>query len=190
MLNPTIGGLVALVRASSEPRVILVDGLAGSGKSTLAARMADAMGDDIPVVHGDDIYEGWSGLATMRPILVGQVLKPLARGEDGLFRRWDWERSERAEEVRVPASAAFVVIEGVGVAQRAARPFASLVVYVEAPWDVRLARGLARDGDAMRTEWDQWQLAESVFLEAEGTRAAADAIVDGTQPIGEEGLAH
>ena len=75
------------------------------------------------------------------------------------------------------------MIEGVGVAQRAARPYASVVIYVDAPWPQRLARGVARDGEAMRAQWELWQYAEEEFLNAEDTSQAADIAVDGTLPV-------
>ncbi|WNM23259.1 uridine kinase [Demequina capsici] len=160
-------------------RVVLVDGPAGSGKTTLGERLGAELGAQ--VVHGDDIYEGWDGLATMWPILGHGILEPLSRGEHGAFGRWDWYDGRRAETIPVPMADS-LVIEGVGVAQRAARVFASMILFVEAPSEVRLARGIARDGEAMRAEWERWQPRESVFLADEGVRGAADIVVDGTAP--------
>ncbi len=160
-------------------RVVLVDGAAGSGKTTLGERLGEELGAQ--VVHGDDIYEGWDGLATMWPILGHGILEPLSRGEHGAFGRWDWVEGRRAETIPVPVADA-LVIEGVGVAQRAARGFASLVVFVEAPLDLRMRRGIERDGEAMRAEWERWQPREDIFLADEGVRGAADVIVDGTLP--------
>lgn len=191
-MNESVGDLVERVRASAPglgpTRLILVDGPAGSGKTTLAERVSRALRDgaessEVPVIHGDDIYEGWTGLGTMWPILGERILEPLARGEDAAFRRWDWERGERGEDVKVAAGAPFLVIEGVGVAQRAARPYASLVIYVDAPWRVRLLRGIGRDGEWTRGEWERWQAAEEPFLAAEGIREVADVVLDGTMPI-------
>ncbi|WP_062465429.1 uridine kinase family protein [Demequina soli] len=183
MPNPRVRDLVAAVRSAparlGRTRLVLVDGPAGSGKTTLGDRLGAALGAQ--VLHGDDMYEGWGGLATLDEVLA-QVLDPLAEGEPGGFRRWDWHASARAERIEVPVNDA-LVIEGVGVASRAARARASSVLYVEAPWAVRLARGLARDGEGMRAEWERWQAGELVHLEREGTRAAADVFVDGTAPV-------
>ncbi|WP_143338287.1 uridine kinase [Demequina sp. NBRC 110054] len=179
----SVRDLAARVRRSpvrcGTTRVVLIDGPAGSGKTTLGGRLGEEM--CAQVIHGDDIYEGWDGLPTMWPILGHGILEPLSRHEHGAFGRWDWYEGRRAETIPVPV-ADTLVIEGVGVGQRAARDFASLVVFVEAPWDVRVARGVERDGEAMRNEWERWQASEQVFLADEGVRGAADVIVDGTQP--------
>ncbi len=182
--NPSLAELVAAVH-SAEPgagntRIVLVDGPAGSGKTTLGDRLGAAL--TAQVLHADDMYEGWDGLPVLRNVLVTRVLEPLWRGEQAGFERWNWVASARAEHIEVPAADA-LVIEGVGVAQRAARPYASLVIYVGAPWETRLSRGVNRDGESMRPEWERWQAAEQPFLEREATRASADVVIDGTQPV-------
>lgn len=184
MSNPSVAELADAALAAparcGRSRIVLIDGPAGSGKTTLAARLGDKLGAQ--VLHADDMYEGWSGLATLGDTLVGHVLAPLSRGERAGFARWDWFASARAERIEVPPADA-VVIEGVGVGQSAARPFASLVVYVDAPRGERLARGIARDGEALSAEWHAWQEEESAFLARERTRASADVLLDGTAPI-------
>ncbi|SEJ44613.1 uridine kinase family protein [Demequina mangrovi] len=206
-MNPSVSSLASAVREAPSrlgaTRLVLIDGPAGSGKTTLANRLAVALGgaasagagtfdparplaDDAPVqiLHGDDMYEGWGGLTTLDRVLVDQVLGPLARGEAGAFRMWDWHRSARTHVIRVPARL-YLVVEGVGVASRAARELASLVLYADAPWETRLERGVARDGEAMRSEWLRWHPQEDAYLQAQGVRDAADAVIDGTLPVPE-----
>ncbi len=182
-MNPPFADLVVAARRA-EPccagtRVILIDGPAGSGKTTLAGRLAEVL--DCQVLHGDDMYEGWDGLATLWEI-ERQIIEPLAAGQPGRFRRWDWYESQRAEEIVVPP-ANFVILEGVGVASPEARAYAGLVLWIEAPWDVCLERGMARDGVGMRDEWVAFHETERIVHHVGGTRGAADVILDGTAPI-------
>jgi uridine kinase len=182
--NPSIAELAATAleaQARCGPtRIVLIDGPAGAGKTTLGDRLGAALGAQ--VLHADDMYEGWTGLSTLWEVLGNRILVPLSRGEQAGFERWDWGASARGEHIDVPTADA-LVIEGVGVAQRAARTYASLVIYVDAPWPERLARGVARDGESMRAQWEVWQCAEEEFLNAESTWQASDIVVDGLAPV-------
>lgn len=184
MRNPSIAWLVAEATRRDphlgDTRLILIDGPAGSGKTTLAERIGAAVGAQI--VHADDIYEGWNGLETMLPILEGRIIGPLTDGLDTSFRAWDWYTSTRGSTIEVP-SAPWLIIEGVGAAQRAVRPFAAFVIYVEAPWSERLRRGIERDGEALRDEWERWQVVESIHHDVQQTRTGSHIEIDGTQPV-------
>lgn len=162
-------------------RLVCVDGPAGSGKTTVAGRLADRLrstGSPTAVVHLDDLYEGWSGLeGSLWPRLSAQVLEPLRRGRAGRYQRYDWYRAAFADWIDVPVPQVLVV-EGCGSARRAARRAAVLTVWVEAPPAMRLARGLARDGEAMRPQWLAWARDESAHFARESTRERADIRLD------------
>lgn len=164
--------------ALGSTRLVLIDGPAGSGKTTLARHLSSVLSADAPVqtLHGDDMYEGWGGLPRLADVLIDQVIAPLAKGRPGEFRRWDWLTGARGERIAVPPRPVLVV-EGVGVAMAAARVHASVVVWVEAPPEVCLRRGVERDGEAMRADWQRWQVAEQEQFAREGTRAAADVVI-------------
>jgi uridine kinase len=158
-------------------RVVCVDGPAGAGKTTLADAIARAAGG-APVVHLDDLYEGWAQPlgAPLAGRLRDWLLDPWAAGHAGRHPRWDWAVDEYAGWVTVPA-APLVVLEGCGSAASGVRERAALVVWVEADEPVRLARGLARDGAGLEPQWRAWQAAEAAHFAADGTQAAADVIV-------------
>lgn len=192
---PELGDLVARVRAApprlGSVRLVAIDGPAGSGKSTLAAALAEALdrppdaGPEIgPVsgVHLDDLYEGWTGLEGVWDRLSRWVLEPLAEGRAGRYRRYDWVAGAWAEWVDLPVPAVLLV-EGCGAAPRAVDGLAVLRVWVEAAPAVRLARGLARDGEALRDHWSDWMAAEAAHFAAERTRERADVHVVTADPV-------
>ncbi|WP_307802617.1 uridine kinase family protein [Cellulomonas dongxiuzhuiae] len=164
-------------------RLVCIDGPAGSGKTTTAADVArELLVRDVAVavVHLDDLYDGWRGLeGSLWPRLSAQVLEPLRRGGPGRFQRYDWATGAFAEWVDVPVRPV-LVLEGCGSARRSADAVASVRVWVEAPDDVRLARGLARDGQAAEKDWTAWMADERAHFARERTRERADIRLDGT----------
>lgn len=164
-------------------RLVCIDGPAGSGKTTLAAAVADAA-PRVQVVHCDDLLHGWRGLAGLSAT-VASLLAPLASGEVGRWRRWDWVRDGWAE-TREVAPGGLLVLEGVGSWSPAIAHLVGLLVWVEAAPQLRLDRGIARDGEELRGHWEQWRRDEDDLFARLGTRAHADLLVDTTtaQPGG------
>lgn len=182
--------LAARVRATpprlGAVRLVCIDGPAGSGKSTLAGLLAAQL-DSVVLLHLDDMYEGWSGLCGVWERVEAEVLAPLRRGHPGRYRRYDWVRGAFAEWRDVPRCDV-LVLEGCGSAPRAVDADAVLRVWVEAPADARLARGLARDGEALRERWLEWMATEAAQFAAERTRERSDVRVSGDPTPGQDSV--
>lgn len=165
--------VVAELAAPPRP-VVLVDGRSGAGKSTLAARLVAAWPGPVTLVSLDDLFPGWDGLPEAVGLLDLWILQPLAVGADGQYRRYDWDAGEYAETVAVPATD-WLVVEGV-TAGAHPKHLAALL-WVEADRDVRMTRGLERDGEAYRPHWERWAIQEAEHFETDRTRERADAIL-------------
>lgn len=158
-------------------RLLSIDGRAGAGKTGLALRTGELL--DAPVVHLDDLYPGWDGLAEGVRRLRADVLEPLRDGRPGGYRRWDWHAAAPAELCPVPVTAVLVV-EGVG-ASVAAAGLTTLSVWIDVDDSVRRTRAIARDGDAFAPHWESWAVQEQRLFGLDGTRAGhptADVIID------------
>lgn len=165
-------------------RLVCVDGPAGSGKTTLAAALRRAARNLLPadatvaLVHMDNVYAGWAGLETGMETVATSVVEPLRHGRPGRYRRFDWHAMAFAEE-HVVNPVDVLVIEGVGSASAAYNEAITCLVWVDTPSDVRLDRGLARDGQRLRDQWLLWREAEEAMFARERTRERADVVVDG-----------
>lgn len=155
-----------------------VDGPSGSGKSTLGERLAAALGGS-PVLHMDDLYPGWDGLADAVPLLHERIVAPLAAGRAARYRRYDWVRGTYYAEEHDLGRPPLLVVEGVASGARVVAAHTVLLAWVEAPRAERFRRGIERDGEAYRPHWERWARQEDVHFAAERTRERADLLVDG-----------
>jgi uridine kinase len=164
-----------------DVRLVAVDGPSGAGKTRFALRLAKQI--DAPVVHTDDFLDGWEDQFTFWERLEDRVLGPLRRGETAFYQRYRWDRGTfDPAPVRLDP-APVVIVEGFSSARRALYPELSLIVFVDAPPDLRLARALARDGDdslAFRAYLERWRSAEDRHYAADRTKQHADLVVDGS----------
>lgn len=158
-----------------------LDGPAGSGKTSLAAGIvtsAAAAGMSVDVVHLDDVYDGWGGLFEAGGRIRRLVVEPLAEGHPGSYPRYDWVRGRYAEAVQVQA-VDLLVVEGVGAGDPSYADRVSVLVWVEAPAALRLARGLDRDGRDLQPHWRRWMADEARLHARDRTAERADVVVDG-----------
>ncbi|MEA5453952.1 aminodeoxychorismate synthase component I [Sinomonas sp. JGH33] len=162
----------------TRPAVIAVDGRSGAGKTSLAVELAAALREHRSVIllHLEDFYPGWDGLAEGIRRCADAALGPLRGGEAARWRAWDWLADADGEE-RWTEPADVVVLEGVGAGAAPLRALADAVVWVEAPAEDRRRRALARDGETYAPHWDHWAAQEDAWLAADDVPSAAAVTV-------------
>lgn len=145
-----------VARCEEAPRglggatLICIDGPAGSGKTTLAAQLAPLL--SAQVIHMDDLYAGWTGIEEGVELLRHQILEPLNHGKPGKYPRYDWMARKYMERHQVPLGD-FLIVEGCASATRIVDQYDPLIIWVEASDQVRLERGLNRDGQDLKPQW-------------------------------------
>jgi len=168
------GPALELVAAASSGRgftFVGIGGRGGSGKTTLAALV-----DGAQIVSTDEFWDG-AGFDLAR--LHAEVFEPLVAGRPARYASWDWS-ARRAGGERTVTPAGVVVVEGVCALHRMFRDDYDVRVWVEAPYDVRLARGIARDGEEARATWvERWMPMEDRYVERDDPVSCADIVVDG-----------
>jgi uridine kinase len=76
---------------------------------------------------------------------------------------------------------AVVLVEGVYSASALLRAYFDYRIWVDCPYEMRLQRGVERDGEQMRAVWvEQWMPAEDRYALAERPDANVDLVLDGS----------
>ena len=182
-----------------RPTLVAIDGLTCAGKSTLAGQVAGAL-EDAEVVGLDDFYRPLA--AEERAVtgpkesydryfdwkrLLRDVLVPLSRQSRARYRRYDWDTNALAEWHEIE-SRSVVIVEGVYSTRPELRRYFNVMVYVDAPRKVRLARLL--DRRYPDTSWiDHWMAGEDWYVEHVRPAEQVTLVVDGSGAVSGERLA-
>ena len=166
-----------LLSRETGVRLVGIDGCGGAGKTTFAARLAQALGG-APVVHTDD-FASFEGPTQWWPRMLAEVIEPLSHGSSATFHPYDWVRAEFSPETIEIAPAAVVLIEGCGATRKAWRNRLAARIWVDAPRELRLRRGLERDGAHMLDFWTWWMEQEDGYVADEQPESYADLRIDG-----------
>jgi hypothetical protein len=169
-----VAAVVAALRGRRGTRWIGVDGKGATGKTMLAARIAAALPGSV-VVHIDDFarpdVRGWE-----RDRFVHQILRPLLAGRPGRYQRWDFFRNVGAEWRTVPTGVP-VVVEGVSSTDvRLGVPW-DFTIWIEVPYQIRLARARERDGPEMMERWlTDWMPSEDAYEQEQRPQDRVDLV--------------
>jgi uridine kinase len=166
--------------AGMSTRIVAIDGLGGSGKSSFARHLARALGD-VPIVQTDD-FATWDNPIDWWPQLLERVLVPLSRGEPARFERSRWGGERDGELVEIEP-AELLILEGVTASRDAFARYLTYSIWVEASAELRLQRGLDRDGPAALEQWQAWMAGEDRYLESERPDERADLVIHGDRNL-------
>jgi uridine kinase len=141
-----IDRLLEHLRALSNKRefvLVGIDGLGGAGKSTVAKCIRENI-QNTTIIDMDDFYVPQLKRADWHRVHK-QVIKPLRNGSSAYYQRFDWDIEELAEWHTVEPKGV-IVLEGVYSLHEKLRDAYNYKIWVEAPYELRLQRGIARDG--------------------------------------------
>ena len=167
-------------------KIVGIDGHGGSGKSTLAELLAHELHAEI--VHTDD-FASWDNPKNWWPQLIERVLKPVAVGVKALnYPRSSWWPDHHPEPVVEQPVTEILILEGVSALRAEFRKYLTFGVFITAPIELCLERGVTRDADQGTKEeilkkWQQWYKDEESYIQRDDPESFADIVLDGTQPF-------
>jgi uridine kinase len=179
-MNAGIEGLALKIQtlppSAGNTVVVGVDGFGGAGKSTLAGALRSLL-PQAAIVHTDD-FAAWDNPIDWWPRLLEQVLLPLSQRKPARYQRYDWTERRLAEWHEVTAP--LVIVEGVTATRAEFRPFLAYKIWVDCPRELRLQRGLERDGAEAEPLWHEWMAAEDRYCQEQRPMDHADLILSGS----------
>ncbi|MEW9501688.1 uridine kinase family protein [Jeotgalibacillus marinus] len=169
--------------------LIGIDGCGGAGKSTLAQAFKEVNSEKVSVIHMDDFYKPSKLRGSIETNDIGgnwdcervreQVLLPLSKNQNTQYQRYDWHEDVMAEWHDV-LSGGVLVIEGCYSLVEELESYYDFKIWIDSPRDLRLARGIERDGEQKRHLWEKiWMPDEELYIETQKTKDKVDLIIDG-----------
>ena len=177
LLEKVVSQTLELVDSGMATPIILIDGRAGSGKSTLSAKLQNELfkqGESMPrVIHMDDLYEGWQGLALGAEYLQRMVLNPLLTKKVSSWQEYNWELGQR-DRWREFSGGTPLIIEGCGSLNQYTSTIANISIWLEVGDEIRRQRWQERDGNTYTRYFDIWAAQELDFIAREKSPSLAD----------------
>jgi uridine kinase len=171
---------VSVARRDTSLVLVGIGGHGASGKSTLARLIAEHV-PNTQVVATDSF---WNGSQFELDRLRADVVDVLLAGQTATYDEWDWA-AKQLRPGRGVTPDGVVIIEGVCALHQMFRDDLAVRVWIDTPYDVRLARGVERDGETSRDTWMQvWMPNEAAYVRRDDPITCAHVIVDGTSPYG------
>jgi uridine kinase len=170
--------VLELIDRGNQTPIVLIDGRAGSGKSTFAEALQQQLfrdGESAPrVIHMDNIFEGWDGLALGSDYMVRFILQPLARQETASWQDWSWVKNQRSSW-REFSGGTPLIVEGCGSLTERSKEHADISIWLEASEETRRERWIQRERHLEK--FDFWAAQELDFYAREKSQSLANLVI-------------
>ncbi len=190
MINKIINKIKETISVKSFC-LVAIDGCGGSGKSTLAEQIVSRnVGGQI--IHMDNFYkpsnersqleirekESGADYDIMR--LKQNIIIPIMNGLEARYQRYDWEVDKLAEWHTIEPNG-LIIVEGVYSLSDQLHNLFDIKIFVECNRELRLKRGLERDGDNALDFWKNWMIGEDKYLQEQKPGDRSDFIISGEE---------
>ena len=177
---------VLALQESGKLPIVLIDGRAASGKSQFAKDLSEAYfqvdKQAARVVHMDDLYPGWNGLAEGSVYLLTNILLPLANSRSANWQVWNWRKNHRGAEEpgngrRQFAGGTLLIVEGCGSISRLSSTNSDFQIWIDADDAARKERFSKRDSGKFDEYFGIWSAQEDEYYEREKSKQLAELII-------------
>lgn len=168
---------------SSASPLFLIEGPSGSGKTTLAStlqvHLSAHLAANIAILHLDDLYPGWGGLA-QGSALAAELIQQRAAGQALRWQRFDWVAGQPGPWQELAPDYPLIV-EGCGALNATTAQHAEVRIWLDAPAAVRQQRAFSRGGEEYEKHWSEWDEQYAEYVTAHRPRAFANITRVATQ---------
>lgn len=168
-----------LQKLAATPSIIAIDGVAGSGKTTLAIKLSEEL-SNAPVVHMDDLYNGWSNPFSDELVqrVTKQILKPYLISNSASYQKYNWVNKTFSETVDI-SHPKYLILEGVGSGQSSFRGYIQKLIWIDLDPTIGYQRVIKRDGEHIKESMKKFLIDQEKHFNAELTNNHADYIIKG-----------
>lgn len=167
-------------KSGKKPIIIAIDGPSGSGKSYFAKRLSNVLTNSFIVEM--DYFISWNSLDAGVERAIHQLFEPLLNPGKVRYHARDWAGDffgdGLGEWKDVPVRD-YIIAEGIGSGRIEYSKYLNVLVWVEAPEDLCIKRGLERDSAVLLNHWETFKIKEKNFFKNDQTKTRSDYIVDG-----------
>lgn len=166
-------------KLDKTPVIIAIDGPSGGGKSYFAKKLSHMLAGSFIVEM--DYFISWNGLDLGVDRAINQLFEPIVKNGKARFQGRDWTGDYFGDSLgdwkEVPKHAYFI-LEGIASSRLEYSPYLNTVIWVEAPEELCMQRGLERDGPHLLEHWRKFKKLEKHFFEKDNTKLRVDYVVN------------